>query len=305
MKENDRLIEHAEECIRLSKQERVEVVWLKKIYDRFRKEMGSLSKQEADNLIYEKMYCVSPTKTSETLKIRYWRNGQHVPSNREIGLAFSKALNMTETEQRYFIQAYYDKADVVFSSDDCSEMYLERKKHMSDLVTEYFRKTHPEKLYRLKISPDMIENNIRHLYYTDALKYVEVPNSPFLQYHITSINYGSELSRNVQLTGEIPRTTMIRHFIILGMPFLSKEMMDQRLIQFGYIPLTEEHSLVSGERLDWLLIRLLELYEEECTGKDPMTCSSWFQNACKSLDAYFIQEGMENLRFMYFKSLKG
>lgn len=305
MIKSSRLIEYAEECTRLSKQEREEVIWLKHIYERFRKEMGLLSKQDADNLIYEKMYCVPPTKVSETLKIRYWRNGQHVPSNREIALAFSKALNMNEKEQRYFIQEYYDRADVIFSSEDDSQLYLKRKEHMNHLVEEYFLKTHPEKLYLLKISLNNIENNIRHLYFTDALKYVEVLNSPFLKHHITSINYGSELSRNLQLTGEIPRTTMIRHLILFGMPFINKEIINERLVQFGYIPLTENHSLVSGERLDWLLIRLLELYEAECTGKDPVICCSWFQNACKILDDHFIKNGMENLRFMYFKSLKG
>lgn len=304
MKKRDCLNKYAEECVRLSKQERTEVLWLKNIYDRFRKEMGAINKQEADNLIYEKMYCVSPEKISETLKIRYWRNGQHVPSNREIGLEFSRALNMSQSEQKYFLQAYFDRTDVVFLDGEDSTLYKERKKQMSNLVTEYLKKIHPEKLYQLKISSNAMENNIRHLYYTDALKYVQIPNNPALQYHITSINYGSELSRNLQLLGEIPRTTMIRHLIILGMPFISKEIIDQRLVQFGYLPLTEEHSLVGGERLDWMIIRLLELYEAECRGEEPLHCCRWFQEACRILDKYFIQAGVENLRLMYFKSLK-
>ena len=40
MKKRDCLNKYAEECVRLSKQERTEVLWLKNIYDRFRKEMG-------------------------------------------------------------------------------------------------------------------------------------------------------------------------------------------------------------------------------------------------------------------------
>ena len=304
MRKRDCLNKYAEECVRLSKQERTEVLWLKGIYDQFRKEMGSINKQEADNLIYEKMYCVSPAKISETLKIRYWRNGQHVPSNREIGLEFARALDMSQSEREYFVQAYFDRADVVFLDGEDSALYKERKKQMRNLVMEYLKKTHPEKLYQLKISPNTIEKNIRHLYYTDALKYVQVPNDFALQYHITSINYGSELIKNLQILGEIPRTTMIRHLIILGMPFISKEIINQRLIQFGYLPLTEEHSLVGGERLDWMIIRLLELYESECRGEEPLYCCRWFQEACRILDEYFAQAGMENLRFMYFKSLK-
>ena len=305
MKEKDCLIQYAKECLRLSNQERPEIAWLKSIYDRFRKEMGSINKQDLDNLLYEKMYCSSPTKISETLKIRYWRNGQHVPSNREICLAFSKALNMSETEQKYFLQAYYDRADLVFQNNDDSPVYWERRKLMNNLVAEYFKKTHPEKLHHLKISPGLIENNLRHLYYTDALRYVNVPIYPSAEHHITSINYGSELSRNLQLIGEVPRTTMIRHLIILGMPFISKEILNQRLMELGYSPLTDTHSQVGRERLDFLLIKLLELYESTCRGKTPFECYSWFQTACKILDEYFIQENAENLRFMYFKALKG
>lgn len=125
-----------------------------------------------------------------------------------------------------------------------------------------------------------------------------------LDSHITSVNYGSELRRSLCLEGENPRKTMIRHFLIFGIPYISRRRMDERLTAFGYLPLQEEHTMVDGGRLDWLLIRLLELYETSCRGQGPEQCSRWFQDACRKLDGFFKEKGSCNLRFMYFKALK-
>ncbi|MEE1030847.1 MAG: hypothetical protein U0L12_01760 [Ruminococcus sp.] len=304
MDEKTVLIRYAQEAIQLSAKEREEVKWLKERYECFRKEMGSMSKQETDNFIYEKMYGISPEKLSDTLKIRYWRTGHHVPNNREILISFAQALNLTKEEKRYLIRAYYDKADLIFSNEDISPVYHERKLLMEKMVQEYFFKAHPERLYHVNVSPDQIEKNLRHLYYTDARRYINSPEHKPAKSHMASVNYGTELSRNIKLIGEISRTTMIRHVIILGIPFISKDIVNQRLLQFGFLPLTEEHSLTGGERLDWLLIRFLELYESKCRGKDPLECAIWFQKASRILDEYFYMEKREAFRFMYFKSLK-
>lgn len=97
---------------------------------------------------------------------------------------------------------------------------------------------------------------------------------------------------------------MIRHLLILGMPFVNWKIMDKKLSALGYLPLTEEHTLTDGERLDWLLVRLLELYEKCCTGKEPEECVIWFQKACLILDRYFAEKKEDNFRFMFFKALK-
>ena len=308
MGDTDRVIQFAEECLMRGQEERPELVWLKERYDRFRKKYELLGKQEADRLIFEKMYSNVPQKSSDTLKIRYWRTGHHVPSNREQCLAFGKALDMNPEELDYLLRRYYDRNDMVF--DEVSEErpeYRERRKLMDALLSEYFQKVHPERLQRMKIPYDAMESNVRHLYYTDALKYVDVTWQKDLQpveRHITSINYGSELNRNFRLLGEIPRKTMLRHLLILGIPFLNRKILDERLVRLGYLPLQENHTLVSGEPLDLLLIRLLELYEECCWGMEPDQCSRWFQAACRTLDKYFWEKGNYNLRFMYFKALK-
>lgn len=79
MKEQERLIRLAEECLLREGKERPELVWLKGIYERFRADCGLLGKSEADSLIFEKMYSRAPEKASDVLKIRYWRTGRHVP----------------------------------------------------------------------------------------------------------------------------------------------------------------------------------------------------------------------------------
>ncbi len=298
------LIRYAQETMQLSERERTEVIWLKGRYECFRKETGFMSRQETDNLIYEKMYGASPEKLSDTLKIRYWRTGRHVPASRETLLSFSRALNLTEVEERYLLQAYYDRADFVFANGENTSVYRERRMRMEEIIKEYFLKAHPEKLYHVKIFPEQIENNLRHLYYTDALRYVHAPEYKSEKSHLISVNYGTELNRNIKLIGEIPRITMIRHLIILGMPFLSRDIINQRLVQLGYLPLTEEHSMTGGERFDRLLLLLLELYEEKCHGKNPLECQIWFQEASKVLDAYFGTEGKEGFRFMNFKALR-
>ena len=308
MEEKQKIIYIAKECLELEREERPELKWLQKIYDRFRKEHSLRGKSEADNLIYEKMYSSVPQKTSDTLKIRYWRTGRHTPTNREQLLSFGRALNMTPEETDYLIKGYYDRSDRIFETEPENDaVYDSRKAFIQNLLDEYLKKVHPGRLLQMKISKTALKNNIRHLYYTDALKYTgsysrRIQSS--IDSHITSINYGSELSRNFRLEGEIPRKTMIRHLLILGMPFINRKLMDERLMALGYLPLQEDHTLISGEYMDWLLIRLLNLYDECCTGQEPERCSRWFQSACRTLDQYFEEKGKTNLRFMYFKALK-
>lgn len=308
MEEKEKIIRIAEDCLELEKDERPELKWLQGIYDRFRMEYSLRGKAEADNLIYEKMYSAIPQKTSDTLKIRFWRTGRHTPTNREQLLSFGKALNMTTEETDYFIKGYYDRSDRIFETESVNDtVYHSRRALLQSLLDEYLKKVHPGRMLQMKISKMTLENNIRHLYYTDALKYIgaypqRIQSS--IDSHITSINYGSELSRNFKLEGEIPRKTMIRHLLILGMPFINRKLMDERLNALGYLPLQEDHTLISGEYMDWLLIRLLDLYSECCTGQEPEQCSRWFQSACRTIDQYFVEKGKMNLRFMYFKALK-
>ncbi len=303
------LLSMAEECIRLSQRERPEVEWLKTVYTRFLKSHLLSGKMEADKLIYEKMYAKSPSKPSDILKIRYWRTGRHVPGNRKQCLDFGRALGLSDIEMKYLIQGYYDRCDEVFKREsNHSELYRRRLEIVDQLVAEYLVKVHPVRKNRMKLTGKTLEHYKRHLYYMDAKNYVNFKgywDHVDERQHLASVNYGTELSRNLKLVGEIPRKTMLRHLIILGVPFINKDVMSDRLSGLGYLPLVDDHTLVSGERIDWIILKLLELYEERCAGQDSLTCVWWMQESCRILDAYFEKQGKDSFRFMYFKSLGG
>lgn len=158
----DAILHLAEECLCLGQQERYEIRWLKAVYDRFRAAAGNLGKTEADQLIYAKMYGMSPEKTSDTLKIRYWRTGHHLPANREQCVSFGKALELTEQEQLYLIQAYYDRSDCVFEAEQMSELYLNRKELMKELTGEYLDKVHPVMKLQFYHAGRNLEHSLRH-----------------------------------------------------------------------------------------------------------------------------------------------
>ena len=148
-------------------------------------------------------------------------------------------------------------------------------------------------------------SNLRHLYYVDALQYIcQEPSSSFWEKHIYSIRYDMELKRSLKLLGEIPRRTMIRHLIILGLPDLSTAWMNEQLSFFGYLPLTPEHTLTGGEYLDRLLLGILASYEEMKRKNGPDCARLWFLNSYRRLDTYFIKNQKNSFRFMYFKSLE-
>lgn len=297
----------ADRCLELGEKERPERQWLGRMYDRFRMENGNPGKAEADEMIYMKMYAQIPGKPSDTLKIRYWRTGRHLPVSREQCLSFGKALELAEDEMRYLIQGYYDRSDLVFETEQTEGIYLHRLGLLNELIREYLDKVHPAVRRRLYRSGPDLERSLRHIYYTDARSYLEArtPEQTEVKQHIASINYVSEFGRQMKLLGEIPRKTMIRHLILFGAPFISRELLSSRLEAFGYLPLDGSHTQVDGSRLDRLILGFLELYEENCAGKDPESCSRWFRDAYGILDRYLKEKGNAGLRFLYFKALKG
>lgn len=109
----------------------------------------------------------------------------------------------------------------------------------------------------------------------------------------------------MRFQGEIPRKTMIRHLLLLGLPDMTLEKMNEQLIFFGYLPLREDHTLTGGEYLDWLLIQLLKKYEEIRLQNpaDDEESVSWFRKVCRIMDEYFVKMNKPRLRFMYFKAL--
>ncbi len=288
--------------------ERPELLWLREQYQQFMLREGAGSKKAADRCLYERMYGEAPKTETEFLKIRYWRTGRHVPASYAECLAFGQALCQEEEKQRFLIQGYYDGCDRVFrvEPEKAQTVYWQRRAEMGKLVDQYLCRVPLKRMEQMNIAPDKLCHNIRHLYYTDALRCVrrEYSQQKYgLERHISSINYDSELNRNLKLLGVIPRKTMIRHLFILGMPDLSLDFMNGMLEKLGYLPLGQEHTLRTGERLDLLLIRLLSWYEAVREEQGTKRSMLWMQKGLRTLDELLNKKGMHRQRFMFFKTL--
>lgn len=306
MKNENKLLDILSQTLLLSAQKRPEILWLQNKYGSFMQKNQITQKTDADILIYEKMYAVLPQKASDLTKIRFWRNGQHIPVDRNQIKMFGKALDLDVSDSLYLINAYCDKSDYVFhKQDEENELYQQRIQTMHAMVEEYLIKLHPTRCIELGILSKNLDSSLRHIYYSDALKYISTgPNKLQTSANrLGSVSYGSELLRNLRLHGEIPRKTMLRHILLMSIPFINKQVFDDYLSAFGYLPLQENHTLTTGERLDYLLIQFLTLYEESCTGMDPESCINWLTEALIYIDFYMYAQKMPNLRPIYFKAL--
>lgn len=304
----------AGDCLLLTHQERPELKWLKGKYNNYMERNGFSDKSTADAHLFYAIYGGWPLRQTDLLKVRYWRTGQHLPATHQICSLFGRALGLSDEDQKFLLQGYFDGCDQYFTEKTEDPVYLQRSGIMEALKREYLLRIPSEELARMNIDPDRIEHYQRHLYYITARQYVSlngpVPD-PVSTRHITSITYDSELNRTLRLLGNVPRKTIIRHLFLLNMPDLTLERINRQLEALGYLRLREEHTLKTGEHLDWLLIRLLKLYEEvRQTGSSPQgkplshnECCQWMQECCRLLDQIWKEADRPHLRFMYFKAL--
>lgn len=297
----------AEACIAMSTAERPELFVLKGWHERIQTRYCLKGKTQTDGFLYERMYGCVPEKASAYLKIRYWRTGKYLPGNRGQCRMLGNALELSEEEMRFLIQGYYDRSLYICDSEEAQkdEMHVKRREYLWSLVRAYVKETSDERLMSLRIPREKAEMFLRHLYFTDAFHYIsgqkEMPAD--MQKHIASLRYESELARQMKLRGEIPRKVFIRHLLILGMPDMTLEKLNAQLTFFGYLALDEAHTGRGGERLDWLLIQLLQMYENICEAQGKRAGLLWFQKACRTVDGIFKEAGKTGLRFMYFKAL--
>lgn len=221
-------------------------------------------------------------------------------------MSLAEALELSLEERRFLIQGYYDRCDEVYSQEPPGDSgpYWERRRLMEELKRKYLLRTKPERLLKRSLEMDNLAHSFRHLYYVDAGLYISSDRTDKHMDRGISLSYHTELNRTMSLLGEIPRKTILRHLIILGMPHIDRERLSGWLVELGYLPLDENHTLIGGDYLDWLLIHLLERYRECCGGKGPEESVQWFQAASRVLDRYFKESGAESLRFMNFKALQ-
>ena len=306
-----KIIQLAQNIISRESKRRPETEWIQTQADRLAESEGIKSRMELDCLLYEKMYARVPKKT-DAVKIRYWRTGHHLPSGREEALAFAKALQLNRQAETYLLQTCMEKSDVVFDTppktgDALYPLYGKRRQLMEEMLAEYIAQIPPARIIQMDIPYSNLPAYARHLYCIDALSatalFDDAHKAELAKNHLSSNNYESEFLRTRNLLGEIPRRTMLRQIILLGIPYLNRRLVDERLQELGYLSLTPGHTNQRGALVDDLVIELLALYEECCAGKDPLTCRHWLFEQLRILDQYLLANGKEDYRFMYFRTL--
>lgn len=307
----NRIINLADQILSGEPKRRPEAEWLQGIADRMAEAEGFKSRSEMDRLIYEKMYGRAPKK-NDTTKIRYWRTGRHLPASREEALMLARVLQMKPEEQTYFLQAYMEKSDRVFQEEPKPEdvsygIYRSRRERMEEMVAEYIDAIPPARMLQLNIPYENLSAYARHLYCMDALNmtafFEELRRKGGTERHLTSNNYEAEFLRIRRLLGEIPRRVILRQIIIMGIPYLNRRLVDEKLVGLGYLPLTEGHTSPKGALVDDLMIGFLKLYEEVCAGQDPLVCRSFIMEQLGRLDRYLLERGKEEYRLLYFRVL--
>lgn len=294
----EHMLRLAAECLQLSHEERPEQVKLKAIYEKKRMAYG-LNKGDMDRLLFERIFHCMPESEADVLRIRYWRTGQHYPINHATALAFARALELTEEESLWMIQSWLDKRDLDGKMlAENAELHRKRCLRLQHLAREY--------LFRKIKTKAFTFNRFRHCYFLDALKYTKPGRvtPQLLKGTINSINYDSELKRSMRLSGEIPRRTMLRHLILLNMPELSLENIQEQLVFFGYLPLKAQHTLTDGAYCDCIVIEMLRFHEWLRASVGQERAEKWFCSCYRKLDIYFAQEGKNAYRFLYFKALE-
>lgn len=287
-------------------QESRETVWIRERFEDMAQAQNLGRRGELDRLVFERLYGRTPGSRTEQLPIRYWRTGRHKPQSREQCLALGRALALEEAEMAFLLQGYYDSADRVLSPADREDpVYRRRRRYLEHLEEQYLAMVHPLTLERRNIPWERAGEYLRHCYVQDARQYVDIKNKVDGACHLSSANYGNEFRHLRFLMGEIPRKTMLRHLFLLLAPFVSREALDQGLTTLGYLPLDARHESRFGERIDCLVLKLLERYRQECVGKAPADCQSWLRRTCRSMDGFLQHRGHPELRFLYFKTLDG
>lgn len=305
----DKVTELAESVFARETKRRPEAQWIQQQAERLAQTRGISGRGETDRLIFEKMYARTPAQ-KDTVKIRYWRTGRHLPTSREEALLFAGALEMGRKETLYFLQACMEKSDTIFEEppvpeDGQSALYRKRTALMERMISEYIAQVPPARIIQLNIPYERLAMYARHLYCMDAVCATALygKGKRNLKTHFSSVNYESEFLRIRKLLGEIPRRAMLRHIFLLGIPYLNRRLIDERLEGLGYLPLTEGHTGTRGELLDDLVIGFLGLYEEACAGQEPLVCRGWLFDRLYALDCYLRDVGKEEYRFLYFRSL--
>lgn len=233
---------------------------LKEYFERYRKAEGIQKYQKLDEEIFKKMYNRVPSKT-EVTKIRYWRCGRHLPINRDEMISLGAALNMSEEEIHLIL------TEVMLEQG--LKIKRNQKELLNSLAKRYLALIPPERKKELGIKGQNVDGYLRHILYADIMDCLwnnEMDRSWYREKHDYSRNFASECSRFFQTEDKIGRSTMQRLLLIMLIPEMNREIMDDALISLGYAPLSGKIKKKSGAYTDRLYIWLLSKFEQHRTG---------------------------------------
>lgn len=279
---------------------------LKEYFERFKSWRQIDSCQELDAVIFERMYGRRP-ENSEALKIRYWRCGTHLPKSREELLLLGEALEASDEELDLMLKEILLDAGL-HVPDGASDFFTLLSRRYLALISE-------ERLKVLHIQREYISDYLRHILFADimdCLYYPEKEREWYQVNHIYSRNFASECARFFKNT-EIPgRNTAQRLLMIMLMPEINREIMDDCLTHLGYAPLSEELQRRSGAHADRLFLWILAQFEKNRSGdieKDRLAQKAMLER----MDAYIAgriaaeerersRKLLKDLRIMKFRS---
>lgn len=303
------------QCIALGKEPSFEDLWIQKMFDRITVKYGLPGRMETDLFISRRL---GGKDGSAQLKVRYWRTRQHLPRTREQCIRLGRALELSDPEMEILLQRYYDSSDCEFRRDhpaaaqnwtrsDQDSLYHSRQKFVNDTLQQYLQRLSGKAGLPAAPARTPISNYARHLYCIDALNYIHCP-APVSQErrakHLTSSSFASEFSRTMRLLDNVPRKTMLRYLFLFFGTEVSCSRLNDALTRLGYLPLDASHALPGGQRLDFLILALLERYEQECAQLDLIQRRQWLYTHCRALDQELQLKNQHSLRFLYFKSLQ-
>ena len=164
----DRVIRLAEDIFLWEQKHRPETDRIQRWAVRLAEAEGLCSRGETDRLIFRKMYARTPAQT-DTVKIRYWRTGRHLPSGREEALMFAQALGLDLRERNWLLQAYMEKSDYLFEKppnpgEALYSLYIDRTNLMERMISEYIAQIPPSRIIQMNIPYERLGAYARHLY---------------------------------------------------------------------------------------------------------------------------------------------
>lgn len=297
----------------ISSEKREEDLWLCDRYQDFLRKSGAKSREEGDLLLSQKMTEIAGAAMSDSpsagLKIRYWRTGRHYPKNRAICVTFGQALGLDTHEQYVLMTCWFNRSDRCFCPKDLADpVYQYRIGILTKLKQEFLEKQRPEELLAMCAPGTAPEENLRYIYCNQVYRFLGNSvrrNTIEPISHLDTRGYEYQFNREMKLIGEISRSAMIRHLLILGLPFVSRERMNGWLTALGYAPLTKDHRLPGGAAADLMILGILEGYEKECTGRDPAWCMEWFRQTAGMLDDALEAVGCTAANPFRFKHIMG